>query len=187
MKKYLILVLMSALAACCSSTPHFYQPTAVSEVEINYPHFKKTVLVKQVLLPAEAARPQLTTLGKQDFELSIDEFNRWGAAPEKLISQTIAQNLSVYLPNAMIEKQTPLKKNYQYAVMVEISSINGRLDDYAALEAVYFIQNKNGHVVKSGSMSEKRAIKGSYEAYVPAQSGLLGALSAQIAADLAKL
>ena len=71
--------------------------------------------------------------------------------------------------------------------MVEISSLSGRLDDYAALEAVYFIQNRAGNVIKSGTMSEKRAINGDYEAYIPAQSGLLGALSAQIAADLAKL
>ncbi|MBP3688036.1 MAG: membrane integrity-associated transporter subunit PqiC [Alphaproteobacteria bacterium] len=187
MKKSLILVLVFALTACCSPTPNFYQPTAISEAEINYPNFKKTVLVKQVLLPAEAARPQITTLGKEDFELKIDEFNRWGAAPEKLIARTIAQNLNVYLPKATIERQTPLKKNYQYAVMVEISSLSGRLDDYAALEAVYFIQNRAGNVIKSGTMSEKRAINGDYEAYIPAQSGLLGALSAQIAADLAKL
>ena len=187
MKKFLILILLLTLNACCSPTPHFYQPTPVSEAEMSYPDFKKTVLIKQVLLPSEIARPQITTLGEKDFELNIDEFNRWGGMPEKLISQTIAQNLNIYLPNATVEKQSPLRKNYQYAVLVEFSSFNGRLEDYASLDAVYFIQNKSGIVVKSGLVSEKRAIDGGYDAYIPALSGLLGALSAQIAADLAKL
>lgn len=48
------------------------------------------------------------------------------------------------LPNAMIENQTTLKKNYKYAVTVEILDMSGRLDEMAALKASYFIRSKQG-------------------------------------------
>lgn len=186
-KKTLVLVLVMLLASCGSPAPKFYQPIALKTAELDYPKFKKTILIQPIILDAETSRPQITTTGQKDFELKIDEFNRWGAAPDKLIQRVIAQNLATYFPNADIESQTPLRKNYAYAVAVEISEMSGRLDDFAALEAVYFIKNSNGKIIKSGKISERVAIEGGYDVYIPAQSRLLGAMSAQIAADISEL
>lgn len=187
MKKVLILILVATVTACCSPTPHFFQPVAVKQADITYPDVKSTILLNQVLLPAEVSRPQITTLGKEDYELKIDEFNRWGATPERLIQRIINQNLALYLPNAMIENQTPLRKNYQYAVAVEILEMGGRLDDFATLEASYFIKNKQNRVIKSGRFNQTIKIDGEYDEYVPAQSTLLGAFVAEIAQALNQL
>ncbi len=187
MKKIIIAALALLSAACSSPKPHFYQPVAMQTAEKSYPNVKFTLLLNQVLLPAEAARPQIATLGKENYEVRIDEFNRWGAAPERLIQNVLNQNLSLTLPNAVIENQTPLRKNYQYAVAVEITEMNGRLDDYAVLKASYFIKNKMGRIVKSGRFDSKVKIDGGYDEYVPAQSSLLGGLAAKISGDIAKL
>lgn len=187
MKKILILALAISVTACSSPKPNFFQPVAMQTVEINYPNVKSTVLLNQVLLPAEAARPQITTLGTKDYEVKIDEFNRWGATPERLIQSVLNQNISIHLPNAVIENQTPLRKNYQYAVAIEIAEMSGRLNDYATLKASYFIRNKLGRIVKSGRFDNIIKISGSYDEYIPAQSALLGQLAAQISRDIAKL
>ena len=175
------------VSACSSPQPHFYQPVTVKTADASYNNFKGSLLIQPVLLPAEAARPQITTIGKDDFELKIDEFNRWGAAPEKLIQRVIGQNLSLYLPNAIIEVQTPIKKNYVYAIAVEITEMGGKLGKEAILGASYFIKDQNNKIVKSGKLSESVAIDDGYDAYVLAQSRLIGALSARIAADISRL
>ncbi len=187
MKKILILALALLSPACSSPKPHFFQPVAMQTAAQSYPNVKFTVLVNQVLLPAETARPQIATLGAEDYEVRIDEFNRWGATPERLIQRVLNQNLSLSLPNAIIENQTPLRKNYQYAVAVEITEMSGRLDDYAVLKASYYIKNRMGRIVKSGRFDNRLKIDGGYDEYVPAQSSLLGELAAQISAELAKL
>jgi len=187
MNKFLILLLIFLVSACSSPQPHFYQPVAVKTTDITYNNFNEPLLIQSVLLPAESARPQITTIGKNDFQLKIDEFNRWGASPEKLIQRIIGQNLSTYLPHAPIEVQTSIKKNYKYAVAVEITDMIGKLGEEATLGASYFIKDQNGKVVKSGKLSESVAIENGYDAYVLAQSRLIGALTAQIAADISRL
>ncbi len=186
MKKALILVLAALAAACSSPQPHFFQPTAAKTAETVYKNVRSTILLNQILMPAEAVRPQITTLGKEDYEVRIDEFNRWGAAPERLIQQVLNENLSLYLPRAVIENQTPLRKNYRYAVAVEIFEMSGRLGEYAELKASYFIKNKQNRIIQSGKFSGTRKIEGGYDAYVPAQSSLLAELAAAIAKKIAK-
>ncbi len=187
MKRTLTIVLAILVAACSSPAPHFFQPVAMKSVEQTYPDVKKTILLNQVLMTADFARPQITTLGKKDYNVKIDEFNRWSAAPEKLIQRVANENLSLSLPNAVIENQTPLRKNYQYAVAIEVQEMSGRLDKFATLKASYFIKNKQNKIIKSGRFSQTIEIDGDYDAYVPAQSMLLGALCQQIAKDIANL
>jgi len=187
MKKILFLAFILFISGCASPQPHFYQPVMVKNVDINYPQVKGVILLQTLSLPAESSRPQITTIGKNNYNLKIDEFNRWGAAPDKLFQRIINQNLSVYLPNANIENQTPLRKNYKYAIAIEVTDMIGKLDENATLSASYFIKNASGKVVKSGKLFESVAITGGYDEYVLAQSRLFAALSAQIAGDLSKL
>lgn len=187
MKKILLMILVSVVVGCSSPQPHFYQPVPVQNTEITYPKVKGTILLTPLILPAEASRPQITTIGQNNYDLTIDEFNRWGATPSKLFQHVINQNLSRYMPNASIENQTPVRKNYKYVVSIEINAMIGKLKQDAMLNASYFIRNRNGNVVKSGKLNESVAITGGYDDYVLAQSHLLGALSAQIAADLSRL
>lgn len=187
MKKTLFIVLAFLLASCSSPAPHFFQTTSVSQVDKSYDQVRTIILLNQVLLPASVSRPQISTLGKHNYEMKIDEFNRWGASPERMIQQVLNNDLSLYLPNATIENQTPLKKNYHYAVAVEVLEFNGRLDDFATLKASYFIKNKMGRMVKSGKFDKTQQIDGKYGEYVLAQSNLLAELAQKIAEDVSLL
>ncbi|MBQ2886580.1 MAG: membrane integrity-associated transporter subunit PqiC [Alphaproteobacteria bacterium] len=186
MRFFLLFAVLGLVSACRSPEPNFYQPVASTTYNMTYPKINNTILIGTVLLPAEASRPQITTLGDEDYELNIDEFNRWGANPERLFQNTINENLSKLLPNATIENQTSLRKNYKYAVVVEITKMSGRLDDCAILEASYFIKNSKGYIIKKGKFYNKIKIDGEYEQYIPAQSKLLAELCEKIANDLNK-
>lgn len=187
MKKFWLLLLIFTISACASKNPNFYQPVAWNETQLVYPDFKQNILIDNVLLPATQAKPQITTLGNENYQLKIDEFNRWGASPDKLIQQVINDDLSLILPNAIVENKTTLRKNYKYAVWIEIQKMSGRLDEEAILQASYFIKNKKGRILKQGKFKQHINIDGDYEAYVPAQSQLLGLLAQSIANDLIKL
>ena len=187
MKKYISVCLLALVAACSSPNPDFFQPVPMMVSTERYPNVTSMILLNQVLMAPETTRPQITTLGKKDFQVKIDEFNRWGAAPERLVQRVINQNLSQLMPNAMVENQSTLRKNYKYAVVVEIQEMSGRLNENTYLKASYFIRNKKGKIIKSGRFNKEMVIKGGYEEYVPAHSKLLAELSAQIAKDLAKL
>ena len=186
MRIFILFVILGLVSACYSPEPNFYQPVAVKSFDEVYPKVKSTILVNSILLPAEVARPQITTLGKENYELYIDEFNRWGANPERLIQNTINENLSILLPNAIIENQTSLRKNYKYAVAVEITKMSGRLDEKAVLEASYFIKNQNGYIIKTGKFYNETDIDGKYEKYIPTLSKLLSELCEKIAKELNK-
>lgn len=185
MRIFLLFLLLGLISACTSPNPNFYQPIAISSYDMTFPDVKNTILINNVLLPAEVSRPQITTLGNENYELNIDEFNRWGSTPEKLFQNVINENLSILLPNATIENQTSLRKNYKYAVAVEITKMSGRLDENAILEASYFIKNTNGVVIKTGKFYKEAKIDGKYEQYIPTLSKLLSVLCLQIAKDLA--
>lgn len=187
MKRFWLFLLIFTISACASKNPNFYQPIALNETQHVYADFKQNILVDNVLLPAVQAKPQITTLGDENYELKIDEFNRWGANPDKLIQQVINDDLSLIFPNAIVENKTTLRKNYKYAVAIEIQKLSGRLDEEALLQASYFIKNKKGRIIKQGQFKQNMAIDGDYDAYIPAQSKLLSLLTKAIADDLITL
>ncbi|MBQ8750622.1 MAG: membrane integrity-associated transporter subunit PqiC [Alphaproteobacteria bacterium] len=183
MKKY-IFVLSILLSACCSTEPNFYQPVATKYENVASDKFNNTILINQIILPSEIARPQIISLGKYDYEIRVDEFNRWASQPEKMFQRVINENLSNLLPNALIENQTVLRKNYKYAIAIEIQDLNGRLDEKSYLDANYYIKDKRNNIIKSGKFNKTIAINDGYSAYIPAISNLLGELSKNIANDI---
>ena len=187
MKKIIILILMLGVFGCASKRAYFYQPVETKEPKVFYKDFRETVRISPVVLPQIVARPQITTLGEEDVELIIDEYNRWGTGLDKLIVQVINDNLSNIFENAMIVNQSPNKKGYKYDVTIEIKNLNGRLDEYAKLDASYFIKDKNGKVVVSKDFYKASAFEGKYVEYVKTISAMLGELSDAIANDLVNI
>ena len=187
MKKILVFILSSMMCGCFNHTPNFYQPVQNKTTDIVYSDFKDMILISPVVVPSEISRPQIVTLGKEDYEVRIDEFNRWASQIEKMIQRVINNDLSLIFNNARIENQSTLRKDYKYAVNVEIQELSGRLDEKATVKASYFIRNKSGKIVKSNNFYEVVAISGDYDAYVPAISDILGNLSKNIAKDIIEI
>ncbi len=187
MKKIGVFLITFMLFGCFSPNVKFYQPISVKNKNVTYNEFKDSILLYPILLPTEISRPQIVTLGKKDFEVKIDEFHRWASQPEKMFQRIINENLSNILPNAKVYNQTNLRKDFKYAVFIEIQELNGRLNEKAILKASYFIKNKAGKIVKSNNFYEIAAIDGKYNAYIPAISISFSNLSEDIANTLINL
>jgi uncharacterized lipoprotein YmbA len=187
MKKIGVFLITFMLFGCFSPASKFYQPIYVKKQNVSYNEFKGAVLLYPVLLPAEISKPQIVTLGKEDYEVRIDEFNRWASQIEKMIQRVINNNLGLIFNNARIENQSTLRKDYKYAINIEIQELSGRLDEKATVKASYFIRNKSGKILKSNNFYEVVAISGDYDAYVPAISDILGNLSKNIAKDIIEI
>ena len=149
MKKIVGLLLVVMLCGCFSSRANFYQPVGVIDGNVSVKEFKDTVRISPILLPSIVARPQIITLGEEEYNLNVDEFNRWGGSVDKLIMQAVNDNLSYIFPNAMVVNQSGIRKNFKYDVLIEVKTLMGRLDEYAKLDAVYFIRDRNGKTIKS--------------------------------------
>ncbi len=184
MKRYILLVFVAMLSGCFSPTPHFYQTVSINNNNSINTKFNKTILINQIIVPSEVSRLQITTLGKNDYEVKIDEFNRWSTQVDKMLQKVINENLSSLLPNAIIENQTTFRKNFDYAVLVEITEFTGRLDDVATLKSSYFIKNKKGITIKSGKFDKSINFEGKYDSYIEALSVLINDLSVEIAKKL---
>ncbi|MBR5599223.1 MAG: membrane integrity-associated transporter subunit PqiC [Alphaproteobacteria bacterium] len=187
MKKIIALFLFVGIVGCSSNKANFYQPIEVKEPKVSYNNFKDTVRINPIMLPQLVARPQITTLGDDDVELNIDEFNRWGAPLDKLIAQVINDNLSNIFSEAIIVNHSSFRKNYKFDVTVEFKNINGRLGEFAKIDAVYYIKDKNQKVIKSNNFYKTNTFKGGYIEYVKNISAILGELSETIANDLVSI
>ena len=187
MKKIVGLLLVVMLCGCFSSRANFYQPVGVIDGNASVKEFKDTIRISPILLPSIVARPQIITLGKEEYNLNVDEFNRWGGSVDKLIMQAVNDNLSYIFPNAMVVNQSGIRKNFKYDVLIEIKTLMGRLDEYAKLDAVYFIRDRNGKTNKSKNFYKANAFEGGYDEYVKTISDMIGELSMTIADDIVNL
>ena len=187
MKRFLIIAIGLILSACCSSRPNFYQTVATNSYDKVFHNVTDVVYVNQITLPNIISRPQIVTLGKEDYEVNIDEFNRWASGLDKMFQNTVNENLSYLLPNARIEKPSFSNKDNKYIVMIDVLEMNGRLKDRATLKALYSIKNKNNKVVKNAIFNETIKINERYNEYIPALNSLIGSLSLNIAKGIAEL
>ena len=80
-----------------------------------------------------------------------------------------------------------LSKKTIIPIAIEIKNLNGRLDEYAKLDASYFIKDKNGKVIVSKDFYKASAFEGKYVEYVKTISAMLGELSDAIANDLVNI
>ena len=76
MKRFWLLLLIFTVSACASKNPNFYQPVALNESQQVYADFKQNILVDNILLPAVQTKPQIATLGDENYELKIDELRQ---------------------------------------------------------------------------------------------------------------
>lgn len=97
-RQWLAVLSAVLLAACASPRPHFYslrQPDLVSTVDAR---LGRTVVVGPVSIPALVDRPQLV-VHENDYEVSVNELQRWGAPLKDQLMELMAAGLSDRIAN----------------------------------------------------------------------------------------
>jgi len=145
------------------------------------------VAVYPAVIPAAIDRPQIVTRTTEN-QIMLSEFNRWGGTLKEEISRVLVESLGILLADRRVSVMADnLAVDPAYLVAVTFNRFEGRLGENVWLNAAWTIRDqkhKKTLAVKTSILQEKIAGPG-YAELVAAQSRALGALSREIAAELA--
>jgi len=145
------------------------------------------VAVYPAVIPAAIDRPQIVTRTTEN-QIMLSEFNRWGGTLKEEISRVLVESLGILLADRRVSVMADsLAVDPAYLVAVTFPRFEGRLGENVWLNAAWTIRDqkhKKTLAVKTSILQEKIAGPG-YAELVAAQSRALGALSREIAAELA--
>lgn len=145
------------------------------------------VAVYPAAIPAAIDRPQIVTRTDEN-QIGLSEFNRWGGTLKEEISRVLVENLGILLSDRRVSVMTDnLAVDPAYLVAVTFNRFDGRLGENVWLNAAWTIRDqkhKKTLAVRTSTLLEKISGPG-YAELVAAQSRALGALSREIAAELA--
>ncbi|MEC4747117.1 PqiC family protein [Methylomicrobium sp. Wu6] len=197
MNKMMCLYRLNLLAACllsaCASTPetHFYVLNALSLPAQFSPAEapKRLIGVGPVTVPALLERKQIITR-TGDNSITSSEFHQWAAPLKESITETLAQNLSVLLPNDII-KAYPWSAygDMDFHVIIDIARFETNAAQTAELRVNWSIMDDKSHrLLKHGHAKIDRHQAGSgHTDTVKALSETLEEFSKQLAGSLASL
>jgi len=184
MKNYLVLLLLAAVAAGCSSAPsRFYtlNATAVGE-----PSAKSdwAVVVGPVSIPAEVDRPEFTVQVAPN-RVAVDEFNRWAAPLNANIARAVAGNLSALLGTPNVATLPLAGFDSAYRVTINVQKFESAPGKSVLVDAVWVVHAPAGGATLSGrTVASELAADDSFDALAAAHSRALAKVSVDIAAAI---
>jgi uncharacterized lipoprotein YmbA len=189
MKAMLMLCLTTLALAACGTTPsvRYYTLSALPRLpseERAVPEL--TVALVAVQIPDMLERPQIVTR-RDENRVSISEFHRWAGSLRDDMTRVLMENLNNLLKadHVMVRTMdTALDPRYQLSV--QVTQLEGRLGGTVKLDANWTISLRKTKEVLSSKdvLIEQPAESGDYDAYVSAQSRLIGVLSQEIAKQI---
>lgn len=141
-----------------------------------------------VKFPDELDRPSIVTRSGRN-RLVVNEFHRWGGSLEKNFTRVMMENLAHLMKTDQVMAR-PWERYFQPDVRIalDIRRFDGRLGEYALLNVTWMMYEKdkdNPAITRRTSIREPVAEEG-YDAFVAAQSRLIGRLCQEIAQVLSK-
>ncbi|MGN6734984.1 MAG: PqiC family protein [Candidatus Binatia bacterium] len=174
-------VLLALAAACSSPSANFYtlRGTAASPATSSS---NLSVAVGPVSIPAMLDRPQwvLTTGPNQ---VAIDEFNRWAAPLQNIISRAVAENLTVMLGTALVTLFSDATSiDVAYRAVIDVQRFESTPGDAATLDAVWVVRRIRDGARQTGRTTAREpALEKGYAVLVAAVNRAVGRLSQDIA------
>ena len=119
--------------------------------------------------------------------LFADEFNRWGGDLQSSVQRVIGENISILLPTDQVFlSQEVVLLPVDFQVLVNIREFDGTLGGIVTLNADWTVaeKGKDKTVMTKKSVFKENTDVADYQAYVAAQSRLLGKLSQEITDEI---
>lgn len=187
MKKFAVFVLMVMLAGCFGGTSgpsHFYRlkmlpgsPSPVSQKRLE-------IGVEEAVVPQYLDRPQIVTAESGSSELKISEFERWAEPLSAALARTLADDLSLYLPQSVVKYKTLGSENFTYALTLELNRLEAVPGKELTLD-IWWTVYKNGRLFARDRSRQTTPLAADYENLADELSRLVGVLAQQIAEKLA--
>ena len=183
-----VVALVSAVAAGCSRSPapRFYALTAVAVPAGAVPAAQGAlgIGIRAVELPAALDRSNIATrTGANTFAFA--EFERWSAPLAVNVAHVLAENLAIRLhSDHVVVYPWPPRVTVDREVIVEITRFDGSLGGRCTLDARWRVVSKAPTPPITGRSTLEEPAGGDYAALVAAESRLIDALSADLAAAI---
>jgi len=178
---------------CLGTTPAavFYTLSPMERVSdpgpINWPG-KMAIGIGPVKFPDELDRTSIVTRTGRN-RLQINEFRRWGGSLEKNVTRVMEENLALLLKTDQIMAR-PWERHFQpdIRIALDIRQFDGRLGEYAFLNATWMIVDPDGEVTRlvRRTIIQETVEDDGYDALVAAQSRALAGLCREIATVLSE-
>ena len=176
-----VLCLLAILNFGCSTPPsRFYTLGATSSAAQSSSDL--SVAVGPVSIPAMVDRPQIVlTTGPN--QVAIDEFNRWAAPLQNIISRAVAENLTVMLGTSLVTLfPDATSMDAAYRVVIDVQRFESVSGDAATLDAVWLVKRLKDGTSQTGRTTVREpAPEKDYTALVAAHNRAIGRLSQDIA------
>ena len=184
-----------SILGCAGTSPpsKYYMLTALQKEETQqlriHPDTRISLRLAPVDIPDYLDRPQIMSR-KGKNQLHRAEFERWAGPLRENIYTVLRENLSVLLPTekaSLVSWDSPVPS--EYLIAVEITHFEAVPHNTVLLTARWTILEENGKTVAASGethLDEKRDGQ-EYDDIVSAMSRALGALSRQLAQEVASV
>ncbi len=178
---------------CTGTTPPavFYTLNPMERVSdpgpIDLPE-KMAIGIGPVKFPDELDRPSIVSRTGRN-RLEVNEFRRWGGSLEKNVTRVMEENLALLMKTDQVMAR-PWERYFQpdIRIALDIRQFDGRLGEYAFLNATWTIVDPDGDVplLVRRTIIQETVAGEDYDAYVAAQSRALAELCREIATALSE-
>lgn len=190
MKKILLCLLISLnLSGCFSvgtSAPSKFYSLKNANVDDITPVSQKfsKIGVEEIKIPTYLDKPQIVLKAPNSVELSFSEANRWSEPLSSMMQRTLANDISLYMPKALVKPRYLGQEKFDYLVFVEIEKFEGALNSQANLVGWWYIANKNGDVIITKKANISLKTNNNFDDLIQTESTLVNELAKQIATTL---
>lgn len=185
MKKSVFLLLSVMLAACASRSPSpsFYTLPTRGDADV-VSRDVVSVDVARVRIPEYIDRPQMVMVS--DVNVDVNPDNRWVEGLSPMIQRRLIANMVAHLPRATITDGALASAHGDYAVLVDISRLDGELGGDSVMDAVYVITcDGTPHVTRRAHYTH--AAGDDYAAYAAAVGAMVDSLAHDVARAVADI
>lgn len=184
MKKLAVFLMLCCLGACVGTTKpsRFYAFKSLTSGEAAPVSMRKlSIGVADVTVPSYLDRPQIITSSDDEVEYQASEFNRWSEPLSGLLQRTIANDMAVYMPNAVVKQKTDSREKFDYVVYVEVNQLEGSWKHQAVFDAWWYVVKSDGQTLVRKRSRFVTPLGEGYEELVLKESKLVAQLAEQIA------
>lgn len=190
MKKIIALVAVLLTTACLGGTTRpakIYSLNSISDSSVFFKSAKLVIGVEEVKMPIYLDKPQIVTREPNQVEMNISEYNRWSEPLGAAMQRAIADDMAVYMPNALVKPTSFRREGFDYIVWVEVNRFDGSFGKTVELSAWWSVYTANGKLMFRGKSELSRPLGKTYDDLALQYGDIVSELARQISAKSAKL
>lgn len=183
----LALLALLGIGGCASPPSNFYRLTPIEGGNSTHTSTRQVVVMLRPIVVSEAANKPMLVVQTGPGSYRLEEQERWVEPLSDGVERALRSDLGMLSPSVTYIGDDVDQGPVNYVLNIDIDNLEGALNGHAAIDARYYLTNKNGELCTSHTFHWETSVGSSYDALVMAYSQGLSALAQQISADVPPL